>query len=335
MRTFIELCSGGGGLSRGLIDSGDKNNFFSPLLLSDNDKICCETLKRNHPNVNVQCISMSDEKFQESLETYKRVDLLAAGIPCQSYSFAGKKEGLNDERGSLIHDYAKILKILKPKVFLIENVKGMLSHNNGETFAEILQILNKNDKYNITYSVLNANDYNVAQKRERLFIVGVRRSFSDKEWIPPKKFSNKPVLKDVIGDIIDETNDGYTYSKKKKEIMEQVPEGGCWVDLPPSLQKEYLGKSYNSGGGKRGIAKRLSMNSPCLTLTCSPSQKQTERCHPIHTRPLNIKEYARIQSFPDEYIFCGSIASRYKQIGNAVPVNLAKEVGKSILNLFE
>lgn len=95
-------------------------------------------------------------------------------------------------------------------------------------------------------------------------------------------------------------------------------------------QKEYLGNSYYSGGGKRGILRRLSMKEPSLTLLCSPSQKQTERCHPTKNRPLNIREYARIQTFPDNYKFTGSISSQYKQIGNAVPVKLAEKIGKEL-----
>ena len=107
--------------------------------------------------------------------------------------------------------------------------------------------------------------------------------------------------------------------------MDQIPPGGCWVNLPVDVQKQYF-----SGGGKRGIARRLSMDEPCLTLTTSPCQKQTERCHPLETRPFTIREYARIQSFPDDFKFCGSIAKQYKQIGNAVPVNLAELIAKKI-----
>lgn len=116
--------------------------------------------------------------------------------------------------------------------------------------------------------------------------------------------------------------------------MKLVPEGGCWVDLPIDVQIKYMGNSYTSGGGKRGMARRLSMNKPSLTLLTSPSQKQTERCHPTKTRPLQILEYSRIQTFPDNYKFSGSLSQKYKQIGNAVPVNLAKHIAKSVLDLF-
>lgn len=117
-------------------------------------------------------------------------------------------------------------------------------------------------------------------------------------------------------------------------MLSLVPQGGCWVDLPEKIQKEYMGKSFESSGGKRGIARRLSMDAPSLTLTTSPSQKQTERCHPLETRPLNIREYALIQTFPVNYDFTGSIASQYRQIGNAVPVKLAESIAESVKKLF-
>ena len=110
-----------------------------------------------------------------------------------------------------------------------------------------------------------------------------------------------------------------------------MPPGGCWVDLPESVAKEYMGKSFYSGGGRRGIARRISWNEPCLTLTCSPSQKQTDRCHPDEARPFTVREYARIQSFPDEWKFCGGLGAQYKQIGNAVPVEMARRIGIEIV----
>lgn len=116
--------------------------------------------------------------------------------------------------------------------------------------------------------------------------------------------------------------------------MELVPEGGDWRDLPESVAKDYMGGSYLLGGGKTGMARRLAMDEPSLTLTCSPAQKQTERCHPKETRPLTVREYARIQTFPDNWLFCGNMSDQYKQIGNAVPVNLAWAIGRSIIRLM-
>lgn len=320
---FIEVCAGAGGMSLGFMEAG-----MTPLLLVDNDRDCYKTLTKNHSNVNVQCIDMKNIDISQYRD---KVDVLCGGIPCQSWSIAGKRGGVDDDRGHLVYTFRDLIKTVHPKVFLIENVKGMTNLNKGKAFREILDILECEGLYTIKYKVLNANCYDVAQKRERLFIVGVLKNMNA-EYTFPIESEYKPVLADILTDV--PPSIGAEYSEKKKEIFRLVPEGGCWVDLPENIQREYMGKSYESGGGKRGIAKRLSMSQPSLTLLCSPQQKQTERCHPIELRPLNIREYARIQSFPDTYEFEGSINSQYKQIGNAVPVKLAYHVGKSIKALL-
>jgi DNA (cytosine-5)-methyltransferase 1 len=128
---------------------------------------------------------------------------------------------------------------------------------------------------------------------------------------------------------------GQQYPARKKEIMDIVPPGGYWRDLPIELQIEYMAGSFFLGGGKTGMARRLSWDEPSLTLTCSPAQKQTERCHPAETRPLNVREYARVQTFPDDWAFQGSVNSQYKQIGNAVPVNLGFHVGRCLIAMLE
>ena len=317
---FIEVCSGAGGLSKGFIDEG-----FIPLLLNDNNKYCCNTLKLNHPNVNIFKGCMTEIDITEFEN--KNIDLLMGGVPCQSFSQAGKRKGINDKRGKLILNFIELVDKLDPNIFLIENVKGLKSHNKGETLKFILNEFNKLNRFNIKYQVLNSNDYNVPQKRERLIIVGTNKRI-EKEFNFPQKQSFKPVLKDVLMDC--PTSPGLKYNEIKKKLFELIPEDGCWINLPVELQKKYLGNSYYSGGGKRGILKRLSMDKPSLTLLTTPSQKQTERCHPLEIRPLQILEYSRIQTFPDSYKFDGSINQIYKQIGNAVPVNLAKAIAKEI-----
>jgi DNA (cytosine-5)-methyltransferase 1 len=316
---FIELCAGAGGISNGFI-----NNNFNPLLLVDIDKSCCETLKANHPNVNIIQNDFTKIDWDEYIG---KVDLLIGGINCQSFSVAGKKEGLNDPRGNLLLEFIKLIEKIKPKAFLIENVKGLLIHDNGKTFSLILEKIKEIKLFKIYYKVLNANDYNVPQKRERLFIIGILNTIN-KEFNFPTKCEYKPILNDVLHNV--PISLGYKYSAAKFKIMKLVPEGGNWKNLSEEIQKQYMGKSFTSTGGKTGIARKLSMNKPCPTLTTSPSQKQTERCHPLEIRPLNIREYARIQTFPDEYQFKGSIANCYKQIGNAVPVKLAEFIAKEI-----
>jgi DNA (cytosine-5)-methyltransferase 1 len=122
------------------------------------------------------------------------------------------------------------------------------------------------------------------------------------------------------------------YSPKKAAVLALVPPGGCWRDLPEDIQKSYMMKSYYLTGGRTGMARRISWDEPSLTLTTSPLQKQTERCHPDETRPFTVREYARIQTFSDDWEFMGSISSKYKQIGNAVPVNFAYHLGRAIVS---
>jgi DNA (cytosine-5)-methyltransferase 1 len=321
MKKFIEVCAGCGGLSSGFISEG-----FCPVLLNEIDKTCCETLKKNHPNLNISCQNMKDI----DCDKYKNIDVFMGGVPCQSFSQAGKRKGMEDDRGNLIVVFSEQVKRIRPKVFLIENVVGLTTHDHGKTFQYILNLFVQNE-YKIYHKVLNANDYGVAQKRKRLFIVGIHDSIKKTFKFPiPHRY--KPILKDILKDV--PKSDGCLYSEEKRKIMDLVPQGGCWVDLPQDLQKKYMKNSFFSGGGKRGIARRLSMDEACLTLTTSPCQKQTERCHPTETRPFTIREYARIQSFPDDYIFCGSKSNVYKQIGNAVPVLLGKAMAESIMDVL-
>jgi DNA (cytosine-5)-methyltransferase 1 len=321
--TFIEVCAGCGGLSSGLIKSG-----FTPLLLNDNNIDCCKTLKHNHKNTNVICESMDKIDFSTYIN---KVDLLTGGVPCQSFSQAGLRKGLDDPRGNLMIKFVEILNLIKPKIFMIENVKGLLTHDNGKTIEKIIEELNKNNLYNVTYKCLDSSKFDVPQKRERVFIIGVLKDIN-KEFEFPKESLERKTLKDVLYNV--PYSNGAKYNDKKIELFKMIPQGGCWINLPENLQKEYLGNSYNSGGGKRGILYRLSMEKPSLTLLCSPSQKQTERCHPLEERPLTIREYARIQTFDDDYEFIGSLNSQYKQIGNAVPVLLAKYLGDSLIKLL-
>jgi len=321
--TFIEVCAGGGGLSAGLIKSG-----FTPILLNDNNNDCCKTLKHNHPHANIVCGSMDKINYSQYVN---KVDLLTGGVPCQSFSQAGLRKGLDDPRGNLMIKFIEILNLIKPKIFMIENVKGLLTHDDGKTIKKIIESLNKNDLYNISYKCLDASKYDVPQKRERVFIVGVLKILNRSFEFPNESFKKK-VLKDVLYNV--PPSNGSKYNEEKINLFKMIPQGGCWVNLPETLQKEYLGNSYFSGGGKRGILYRLSMENPSLTLLCTPSQKQTERCHPLEERPLTMREYARIQTFDDTYEFIGSLNSQYKQIGNAVPVELAKHMGTSLLKLL-
>ena len=261
-----------------------------------------------------------------------KVDLFTGGVPCQSFSQAGLRKGLEDPRGELMIKFVDMLHILKPKIFMIENVKGLMTHNSGETIKEVIASLNNEGLYNIEYKLLNANEFGVPQKRERVFIIGTLKEGNIIFGFPEKN-AKQILLKDVLQNV--PLSVGAKYNDEKIALYKLIPQGGCWINLPEELQKSYLGKSYFSGGGKRGILYRLSMEKPSLTLLCTPSQKQTERCHPLEERPLTVREYARIQTFPDDYIFTGSMASQYKQIGNAVPVELARQMGLALIKALQ
>ncbi|MFK5969049.1 MAG: DNA (cytosine-5-)-methyltransferase [Candidatus Marithrix sp.] len=327
----IELFAGAGGLAIGLEKAG-----FDTLVLNEIDKNACATLRKNRPDWNVIEGDISNIDFT----VYKNIDFLSGGFPCQAFSYAGNKLGFEDMRGTLFFEFARAIKEIKPKVFLGENVKGLLTHDNGKTLETIKSVIQQLGYTLIKPRILKAIFYQVPQKRERLFLVCIRNDlikYNNFEW--PEPFNKVLTLKDALkkGALYDSDcpeSQGQVYPKRKKKILSMVPPGGCWVDLPDNIQREYMQKSYFLGGGKTGIARRLSYDNPSLTLTCAPAQKQTERCHPEETRPLNIREYARIQTFPDNWDFVGSISNQYKQIGNAVPVNLAHAVGRKLMALL-
>ncbi len=326
--SVVELFAGAGGLALGLEQAG-----FETKLLLEIDKWACETLRKNRPNWNIiqeDITKVSQTGIKQHLKDGSEIDLLSGGYPCQSFSYAGNRLGIDDTRGTLFYDFALILNELKPKMFFAENVKGLVTHDKGKTFQTMIRIF-EDVGYDVVYKVLNALDYGVAQKRQRVVIIGIRKDIKSKikdEFEFPKPYKKQLTLKDILQDV--PPSPYATYNEKKKEVLKYVSPGGCWRDLPDDVAREYMKSTYFMGGGRTGIARRLSWDEPGLTVLCSPSQKQTERCHPDELRPFSIRENARIQSFPDDWEFCGSLSQQYKQIGNAVPVNLAKEVGLSI-----
>lgn len=325
--TVVELFAGAGGLAVGLEKAGLKCQ-----LLNEIDRHACETLRNNRSDWNVVEDDVANLDFTH-LEN--KIDIVTGGFPCQSFSYAGKKLGFEDTRGTLFYEFARAVKEIKPKICIGENVRGLLNHDGGNTLARMKEILDELGYTVVPPQILKAIFYKVPQKRERLFIVAIRKELNIKFCFPRP---NKKIytLRDALkaGELFDtdvKSSKGQTYPQRKKEILSQVPPGGYWRDLPIDLQKEYMLKSFYLGGGKTGMARRMSWDEPCLTLTTSPAQKQTERCHPDETRPFTTTEYARIQTFPDDWKFSGSTSQIYKQIGNAVPVNLAHAIGQQIV----
>lgn len=328
-RKCIELFAGAGGLALGLEQAG-----FEEVALVEIDETACNTLKLNRPNWNVINDDIVEVSKKDLLKEFNlkegELDLISGGYPCQSFSYAGKKLGLDDIRGTMFYYYAEFIKQLKPKMFFAENVKGLTTHDGGKTIETMINVFEELE-YKVEWKVLNAWDYGVAEKRQRVVIIGIRKDLTDKvkfEYPIPHEY--KPVLRDVLQNVPDSV--GAKYPEKKKKVFDLVPPGGYWRDLPEDVAKDYMKTCYYMGGGRTGIARRLSWDEPSLTLTCSPMMKQTDRCHPDESRPFTTREYARIQSFPDDWNFAGKMNDIYKQIGNAVPVNLAKCVGESIMD---
>jgi DNA (cytosine-5)-methyltransferase 1 len=328
--TVLELFAGAGGLAIGLEKAGLKC-----VALNEVDKWACQTLRNNRPHWKVL---EGDIKTYDFSEYHNKVDVVTGGFPCQAFSYAGKKLGFADARGTLFYEFARVVTEVNPPICIGENVRGLLSHEKGETLQGMMSILDEIGYNVVPVQVLKAINFKVPQKRERLILVGIRKDIALK-YEYPKPYNKIYTLQDALkkGDLFDSPvpkSDGAKYPLSKKQVLDLVPPKGYWRDLPLDIQKEFMGGSFHLGGGKTGIARRIGWDEPCLTLTCSPAQKQTERCHPEETRPFTVREYARIQTFPDDWAFEGSIAQQYKQIGNAVPVNLGREVGFSIIKFL-
>ncbi len=322
---ILELFAGAGGLALGLERAG-----FSTVGLVEIDKDCVDTLRANRPGWSVLHASVEDIDYTD----FKDVDVISGGFPCQAFSSAGKRLGFEDQRGNLFFEMMRAIRTIQPKIVLAENVMGLLNHNKGKSLQKIISALTE-EGYSVHYQLLNALDFATPQKRKRLIIIAVKGTNYIPDIIPPR-LNRHLTIRDALQDC--PPSEGIKYSENKRKVMELVPPGGCWTSLPDDIQKNYMGASYGHGsqmGGRRGMARRMAWDEPSLTILCSPSQKQTERCHPEETRPFTIRESARIQTFPDDWVFCGSIMSQYRQIGNAVPVQFAEKIAYHVKNIYE
>lgn len=349
-RDVISLFSGAMGLDIGLTKAG-----LNILIGQDFDTACVATMRANGHKVvcgDIREISEVDLLEQTRLAQGEPF-LICGGPPCQPFSTAGKRLGINDPRGSLFMDFIRMINYIRPRFFIMENVKGIMSaplkhiplverdkndpdQQLGTVLDVILSEFNKLG-YKTVYGILDAVNYGVPQFRERFVLIGSRDN--EDIFMPfPTHFQMHQdpkyrwrTLKDTIKDLENDCGECAAFSKERLSYLSLVPEGGNWRDLPEKIQKEAMGGAYNSGGGKVGFYRRLSYSQPSPTLVTSPVQKATMMCHPTQNRPLSITEYARIQQFPDGWKFMGSSAAKYRQIGNAVPVGLAYALGLAVL----
>jgi DNA (cytosine-5)-methyltransferase 1 len=326
----IELFAGCGGLALGFEQAGINN-----VLVSELNKDACKTLRKNRPNWNVIEGDITNINFKP----YQNIDLVSGGFPCQAFSYAGKKLGFSDARGTLFYQFARAIAETNPKIVVAENVKGLKSHDGGKTLETMVNILDELGYRVLPPTVLYAVNFRVPQRRERLIIVAIRKDIKQ-DFEYPKPENEIYTLRDALkaGKLFADDcpeSEGQSYSDKKKAVLDLVPAGGWWKDLPYEVQEQIKAPNIMKiQGGSTGLARRLGWDEPSLTLLCTPQQNLTERCHPDFTRPLTIREYARVQTFPDDWEFCGGVGAQYKQIGNAVPVNLARAIGEEVMKFF-
>ena len=370
--TVISLFTCGMGMDLGFEKAG-----YKTVYANDITKFACNTIRENRPNLPCDEGDITEIPSKKILEKSGHdkgsIDIIIGGPPCQSFSTAGMRKGLDDKRGMALLEYIRVIKDIQPKFFVFENVPGLKSiakkhisfydrivtdkkkldkdHQYGSLFQDILSEFEKIKGYKVDWKILNAADYGVPQKRKRLILIGSRvvapsMIFEEIEkhakYVDPKKSDDqkrKPwkTLRDALDGLKDEKKECTKFPKWGK-YLEHVPPGGCWINLPKKLQKEAMGhaadtddpKRKGKQGGRRGFFRRLSWDNPAPTLVTSPSQMGTCICHPDQTRPLTVREYARIQGFPDNWEFVGSTSQKYRMIGEAVPVGLATMIAKSV-----
>ncbi|PLR41148.1 modification methylase SinI [Chimaeribacter californicus] len=352
----LSFFSGAMGLDIGIEQAG-----FKTLLACEIDKAARKTIQKNKPNLPLigDIRDYSSEEIMEisGLKIGDEVDLIMGGPPCQAFSTAGKRLGLEDDRGNVFIKFLETVLEIKPKYIVLENVRGLLSapllhrphSQRGEDFPPlaseekpggvlhyIVRML-ENAGYNVSFNLYNSANFGVPQIRERVIIICSRNGkkvpylkpthsehgeFGLKKWL---------TFKEAVKDIPDDDAEHIEFPEKRLKYFKLLKAGQYWKNLPEELQKEALGKSFYLGGGKTGFLRRISWDRPAPTLVTHPAMPATALAHPEKLRPLSIQEYMKIQQFPDDWIIEGKTLDKYRQLGNAVPVGLGKAVGDCII----
>ncbi|WP_199698459.1 DNA cytosine methyltransferase [Deinococcus cavernae] len=358
--SHISLFSGAMGLDLGLEGAGFHTVATVELDRAARETIAVNARRRGHDlfiGTDITQLSAADLLAATGLRRGE-VTLVSGGPPCQPFSTAGRRDALNDPRGSLFRDFLRMVEGVQPRFFIMENVRGLLSatlrhrpiaerggrpnmpeEERGSAFAVILSEFGRIG-YSFTYGLLNAADYGTPQTRERVVILGSR----DHEPLHLPVPTHSPdgegrprwrTVRDAFTDLHDPQPQFQPYSESRLQYLRLVPEGGNWRSLPPELIPAAMGGAYQSGGGKVGFYRRLAWNRPAPTVTTSPAQKATDLCHPTLHRPISVREAARLQGFPDDWVFAGNVTQQYRQIGNAVPVPLGLAVGRALQSVGE
>ena len=323
----LDLFSGAGGFTLGF----SRETEFDIKVSIDLDKKLSLTYVKNFPRVehfNRDILSFSDEEISKLKDKYK-FEVIIGGPPCQGFSLAGNigRTEIKDKRNDLFRGYLNFVRIIKPKIFVMENVAKLVTHNKGKTFSTIVKAFEE-EGYKISYKVMNAKDYGVAQNRRRVFIVGALKT----GFKFPEKVNKVLCVKDVIDDLpklkSGETSNipnhnAMNHTKQMLEKMMYVRDGGDRMDIPEELRPK-------TGDIRKYIRYNSKEPSVCIT------GDMRKVFHYKENRALTNRELARIQSFPDDFIFYGNSITVQQQIGNAVPPKLsnlfAKKVKEFLLN---
>nr|DAJ92798.1 MAG TPA: Cytosine specific methyltransferase [Caudoviricetes sp.] len=351
----LSFFSGAMGLDLGLEKSG-----IHLLLACENDKTCRRTITANRPDMGLigDIWNYNAAQIREfaGLTSDDEIDVIVGGPPCQAFSTAGARRGFRDHRGNAFLRYVDLILEMRPRFAVIENVRGLLSaplthtpHSERGTNwtpnpeerpgGALLHVLNmlREGGYGISFNLYNAANFGVPQSRERVILLCSRDGEKLPHLVPTHSQDGSfglpkwRTLKDALAGIDPKSGDHEEFPEERLRFYRLLGPGQYWKHLPEELHRDALGGSLDAGGGKTGFLRRLDWNKPSCTLMTSPTMPATDICHPEENRPLSVQEYARIQQFPDDWIFCGSISDRYKQIGNAVPVGLGEAVGRAIL----
>lgn len=349
----LSFFSGAMGLDLGIEKAGIK-----ALLACEFDKSCRKTIGYNRPNMaligDINNYSAEEVRKMAKIPEGREIDVMFGGPPCQAFSTAGNRKGFDDQRGNVFLTYLNLAAELRPKILVIENVRGLMSTPyyvdpenpdskiiKGAALTYIIKKI-KEMGYSVSFNLYNAANYGAPQSRER-FVIICRRDGKKAHYLVPTHSHdgsfNLPKWR-TLRDALDGLNTkGMHYTKFPEERLvyyRMLKEGQYWKDLPEEIQPIAMGKSYNLPGGKTGFYRRLSFDKPSPTLVTDPTMPATDLCHPTELRPLSVEEYRRIQEFPDDWKIFGDIKSQYRQVGNAVPISLGCAVGKAILdNLFD
>lgn len=343
------------------MDIGMEKAGFHTRLASEIDKPTCETIRLNRPEVpligDVTAHDAASVRSAAGLTPEQEIDVIYGGPPCQAFSTAGKRQGFNDTRGNVFLYYIELLLALRPRYAVIENVRGLLSaplvhrpheergvgfpplspeEERGGALEEVLRRLRAGG-YGVSFNLYNAANFGSPQLRERVVLICARDG-SVLPYLTPTHAEGGAfglphwrTFREAVADLPATPKDFVKFPEKRLRFYRMLKAGQYWKDLPQELHREALGASLDAGGGKTGFLRRIAWDRPAPTLVTHPAMPATDLAHPEEDRPLSLQEYIRVQEFPDDWKFAGTLADRYRQLGNAVPVSLGHAIGRHLL----